>query len=142
MRIHKYRAYNKKLKKMAQVIAIELDPELGGVEVWGRDHVSYLTGEHEADRDFWPWDDCVEMEYVGKADKIGKEIYEGDVVRVNGGEPRFEFVSHVIFAQAAFRVAAVYNQGFPDTQDIEVIGDIYRNPELAEEPRQAKEQEG
>jgi uncharacterized phage protein (TIGR01671 family) len=72
------------------------------------------------------------MQFTGILDRSGKEIYEGDIVRVNGGEPGLEFTSQVVFEQAAFRIKAVYDQGFPHREDIEVIGNLHENPELIE----------
>lgn len=57
MNIPKYRAWHKQLKKMMPVLEINLDPEFGGVFVWGKAYYDTDTGEHEADKDFWPWSD-------------------------------------------------------------------------------------
>jgi uncharacterized phage protein (TIGR01671 family) len=67
---------------MAQVIAVELDPEFGGVEVWGKDHVDYLTGEYEAERDFWSWDNCRLMAFTGLTSTHAQEIYQDDIVKI------------------------------------------------------------
>lgn len=72
-------------------------------------------------------------EYIGLSDKAGIKIYEGDIVRVNGGEGDLEFISQVIFERASFRIAAAYDQGFPHKEDVEIIGNIYDNPELLKE---------
>lgn len=83
MHIPTYRAYHKRLQKMQQVLAIELDPEIGGVEVWGKASVDFLTGEHEAARDFWQWDEIELMEGIGFRDKNGIAVYADDIVEMN-----------------------------------------------------------
>jgi len=137
MRQHKYRAYNKKLKSMAQVLSLELDSEFGGVEVWGKASVDFETGEHDATRDFWSWDDCEVMEYVGKADKAGKEIYEGDIVKVRGIDRRFrvtwgKFTDTWDFLRGETWMLA-HETLYMNKENCEVIGNIYANPELLKE---------
>jgi uncharacterized phage protein (TIGR01671 family) len=119
----KFRAY-KSTQKMYQVQSVNFHSQ---------------TGEaYSVSIDFSPYtvriSDIELMQFTGLMDKNGKEIYEGDVVRVNAGEPSLEFISQVIFEQASFRIAAVYDQGFPHKEDIEVIGNIYEHPELVSTP--------
>lgn len=119
MREFKFRVWHKAEKKMFGVDYLHFTPNgqlyelLAGL--WHR---------------FVAVDDFELMQYTGLKDKNGREIYEGDILKVNGGEPNFEFVSPVIFDRGAFRMAAVYDQGFPAKEDMEVIGSIYENPEL------------
>lgn len=89
--------------------------------------------------------DCREMplmQFTGLYDKNGKEIYEGDIVRIpndyelygtNAGE-----AYEVYFAYGGFRLKPKYNskaRGYwlEDDNEIEIIGNIYENKELLNE---------
>lgn len=84
-------------------------------------------------------DNCILMQYTGLKDKNGKEIYEGDIVRFmnevpdkmmlykvewNNEEARFAIVvEHVEYGKYFGRIDEII-------KNIEVIGNIYENPEL------------
>lgn len=134
MREIKFRAWHKLKKKMMQVLSIELDPEFGGVEVWGKSSVSFETGEHESERDFWAWEDCEEMQLIGRKDKQGKEIYEDDILGLD--DPEDHSRALVVFDQGAFKVklfrilhTPIYDAYWDSWI---VIGNKYEHPELME----------
>lgn len=76
------------------------------------------------------------MQYTGLKDKNGKEIYEGDIV--NYSHPRTdEIIRTVTFKHGAFGIEGIYEKThiiFGNILDshIEVVGNIYENPELIE----------
>lgn len=73
------------------------------------------------------------MQYTGLLDCNGKEIYEGDVVRQlveskTRGEEEKEWIREVPeFPALLFHQVG---EGFFSAEDVEVIGNIYENPEL------------
>ena len=87
------------------------------------------------------------MQYTGLKDKNGKEIYEGDIIEFSydmfvGNFDTFVAKGKVVFEEGAFYVEVFENER--TTKDeayllysinldtIEVIGNIYDNPELLE----------
>jgi len=85
----------------------------------------------------WTGDIKVLMLYAGLKDKNGKEIYEGDIVKCH--IPRFGDLIGVVVMHGycwAIKVGdAILNFSYfgQDLKNIEVIGNIYENPELLEE---------
>lgn len=79
------------------------------------------------------------MQFTGLKDKHGKEIYEGDIVRKDGWIYEIRWSKY----GAGFDLATkndswpkqedgyAYHSGLYDTEIIEVIGNVYENPDLA-----------
>lgn len=79
-------------------------------------------------------------QYTGSKDKNGKEIYEGDIVSFNlksdnGGQPNITGYIEYQTTFSGYRIMSLKGSFALDynIKDIEVIGNIYDNPELLEE---------
>jgi hypothetical protein len=74
--------------------------------------------------------EIVIMQYTGLEDRHGREIYEGDIVlrhKVNGASSR-KFRIKWIPREAGFD--QLRSMDGKQTKSLEVIGNIYENPEL------------
>lgn len=116
----KFRAWHPAEKKMWSDVGVD---DCGNAILDTRNRgLQYLKGE------------SVVMQYTGLKDKNGKEIYEGDVLATPG-----EANAVVIFVKGSFCGKEIngwdpMNAVFPlagiITLDIEIVGNIYENPEL------------
>ena len=84
--------------------------------------------------------DCAVMQFVGIHDKNGYEVYEGDVVKIKNDsrtfylrwfdDMRFAFADTRSDYEKTFYPTLDDAEGFPMDSEIEIIGNIYENPEL------------
>lgn len=146
MREYKFRAWDKVTKIIAEVTGLRTGYTDGSIEIWyiNRDGEEMLCKPQKEDIEL--------MQYIGLKDKNGTEIYEGDivrfdeelsVVRYDEETARFVLDDYGIFGclmeygwdEGAGGIGIIDTNGFDDFNDIseiQIIGNIYENPELLE----------
>lgn len=127
-------------------------PNLGGFSMMG-EVMAFGEWQHVlASFKIEDWDKIILMQFTGLKDKNGKEIYEGDVIRITAGHPTWTKSNFkVVFFEGAFSLCCMdgmsgrdkpcsfinysdlcvengYNEDL--SSYVEVIGNIYENPEL------------
>ena len=116
--ILKLKAWDKKRKRLAKVIAINL----------------YLKQVVLKDITV-PFEDAEIIESTGLKDKNGVEIYEGDIVKPVNFARWIGCVEYLpdqaAFAINSHRESPIFLNQF--TRGVEVLGNIYENPELLKE---------
>mgnify|MGYP001018704377 FL=1 len=124
MREIKVRAWYKPYKQMCQVESLRFD--VNGV------YTAVLIEEPFYDRKLVEADEIAIEQYTGLKDKNGTEIYEGDILIDDTGEPTEYWV--VKFSDGGFvgECAGVAEPLFELT-NLEVVGNIHEDSELVEE---------
>jgi uncharacterized phage protein (TIGR01671 family) len=145
MREYKFRAWDKKTKKLYPVELIrfyfsgidqngqggafltDCEKDIGKFEEIGDTGFQNFNEQTGIFRNF---NEIELMQYTGLKDKNGKEIYKGDIVEINCGTYKDNAV--VNFIDGTF---TTHDRGFepdimPPEKDMEIIGNIYENPEL------------
>ncbi len=74
------------------------------------------------------------MQYTGLLDRNGKKIFEGDIVKYLDWLPREVKYSDTLNQACGFVLSnSLKTLYLYDTEDLEIIGNIFENPELLEE---------
>ena len=124
--IPRFRAWDKEFKEMVQVDALVFDEQII--------KATYKNG-NVVKEDIKNY---VLMQSTGLRDKNGKEIFEGDVIKVTNLSSWLEVVSFnenkamFVFKETKREVeeTPLYDLFNTDIFEVEIIGDIYTNPEL------------
>lgn len=129
----KFRIWDIENKEMLKVQELDFEPTFYG----GR-----IAIRPDQYNDYFDTEDMILMQYTGLHDKNGKEIYEEDVVKITNKNSKVipikpliaqivwseEYLAYILITTSV--KDAFENLGDYIDYDIEVIGDVFDNPEL------------
>ena len=129
MREIKFRAWVPIKKTLCEVLIIDYKEKAVQLPIETEVNASYWWDETK-----WSFKDINLMQYTGLKGKNGVEIYEGDVVQDSTEQ---NYVVAYDEERAAFILIWCSNddrfETFEYQKTLKVIGNIYENPELAED---------
>ena len=106
---------------------LEVD-ELNHIASWSFDGMLWVNGINRTiGIQWWKHNDCVVMQFTWLLDKNGKEIYEGDIVKI---EDQFWGVYRDESYLEYFIMNWESNEPMYSYAHYEVVGNIYETPEL------------
>ena len=118
----KFRVWDNERNAMFNSKSVDIDFFEGKIEITS-DTIRYDEVYTDEIKDFEL------MQYVGCKDKNNKEIYEGDIVKTK------EHIGQIIYSKGMFFIDVkgdFYLPIYNVSEFMEVIGNIYENPELLE----------
>jgi uncharacterized phage protein (TIGR01671 family) len=144
MRTLKFRVWNHKTKDWVEGHGRNDISSLDGVNLFGE---TILLGAFMNGVSIVDLNDCVAVQYTGFNDKNDKQIFEGDVLMVDGSyedlvEGDGNAIGSVIFKNGSFYIhdnsknthdellAEFIIGKRPENLDLTVIGNIFENPDL------------
>lgn len=126
------------------------DKETKHMHICGEDVHDTITFENETNKAYYynlqngcgslrEDSDYILMQYTGLKDKNGKEIYEGDIIKICAEGLGGEAIGKIVYDE--YDLAFVLRNEVEELseclwyaeQQLEVIGNIYDNPELLRE---------
>lgn len=144
--VPKFRAWDKENDRMiypsTEGVCFELDDD--GINILD------VSGDYPEDHTF-PAIDSFLMQSTGLKDKNGVEIFEGDIVKVTDEDEAYSYISVVKnYAEEGYpafdieypsdweyesnALSTIMSGGY---ETIEIIGNIYENPELLEQANES-----
>lgn len=122
-RIYKFRAWNPDTQEMVSIGILGLWEKFAWPHDRGAIHNCMDWSEDEGFIN-----NPILMQFTGLHDKNGKEIWEGDIVRIDDEIER-KLISEVVFYRGAFR-DKYWNDEIGSYKHVEVLGNIYENVEV------------
>lgn len=144
----KFRAWHKKRKKMYEVLHFHTATWDNGGE-WVTAKGFNIITQQDIHIQIEPKDSFI-MQCTGLKDKNGREIYDGDILKFKlledfaafgTNEKYVEIIAPVIYEYGGFFIEQSENSiflGQLPMREIEVVGNIYENPELLREGNNAR----
>ena len=118
----KFRVWDVENKEMLNVQELDFEPTFYG----GR-----IAIRPDQYNDYFDTEDMILMQYTGVNDRCGKEIYENDIVYVAGEDEN----ATIEWDEETARFVIHFDGWIADFdnyygKELEIMGDIYNNPEL------------
>ena len=142
--ITKYRAWNKESKEMYACYGFNTFDTKNKLFICNKPNSSFKNGKLQTIHAVEVFaDDYVLMQYTGLKDKNGVEIYEGDVLTLKyPRDRRYTVTAKVIRGSQISAMTLKFEDEFTTEEiplykisaehNLEVLGNIYENPELLE----------
>ena len=138
MRQIKFRAWSKNLKEMCKVHSMDIFKIPKHIEL-----VVNPSGEEDGDLSTSSFDDVIVMQFTGIKDKNEKEIFEGDILKIHDLKGvTNDFIAQICWSEKelswAFKERLHWQRPTESMwawildKELEVIGNIYENPQLLE----------